>query len=246
MRVEMRRTFSILQWLLWALPLQAGAAPFFLDTFGAGAGVESFEGLERPNSIVASVNLPTPFTFPSGLELTKPSPNNNNSFGPFIVAAAPFDPTATSLTGGFYGYTIASDPTKVPDGGAYLGQASPSALDNTLEFRFDRPVRKVGMYLAVATPTAPAASATIKVYNAANVLLETLTSVGVTVDGWSSNFVGIQRSEVIDRMEITGIGTGVLRVDVIKWEEVPEPGTGLLCFAFLAATRSIRRRTESC
>ena len=198
---------------LLLLTSAAGAAPI-TGAFSSGAVVEGFEGLNRPYPPSAGVNLPTPFTFPSGVVLTSPAPNRTDSFGPFIVD-----------NGGFFGLYPGEF---VPAGTAYLGQAAPNLLTGPIVLTFASPQRRAGALVAFAE--LPNTTLTISALGAGGVVLESITQSGVTPERWAGNFVGFEREEGIAALSFAGDGSGVLRIDELTFEgaggpaQVPLPG----------------------
>ena len=67
---------------------------------------------------------------------------------------------------------------------------------------------------------------TMSVYDAGGVLLETVNASAVTLAGWATNFVGIQRPSQISRVTFSGSDFGI---DSFRFENdpllVPEPST---------------------
>lgn len=54
-------------------------------------------------------------------------------------------------------------------------------------------------------------------------LLEMTKITNIDVSQWSDDFVGIERSEGIAKIAFDGNGAGVLRIDDLTWDALPEP-----------------------
>ena len=96
----------------------------------------------------------------------------------------------------------------VPSGSAYLGvfdSPSPPTNDILLDFRFSEDMLRVG---AVATG-GKGMTVTLEVYDAPDMLLESLTLNTVAVSQWGTNFLGIERSEGIRRAVFSGPDFGM-------------------------------------
>jgi hypothetical protein len=217
--------------LFASLATTVEASPVLRSAFAADTKVEGFEHLNRPQTPIASANLPTPFMFPSGVKLTAPAPNRNDSSGVFIVD-----------NGGFYGLGAGE---YVPDGTAYLGQANPNLFTGPIVFTFTGLQARVGALIAVATPDSPQSFVTMSVYGTDDRLLESITTRGVQPSGWANNFVGLERGEGITKVAFSSDGGGVLRLDDLTFQAVPVPAgfwVGMSCLPAVATAAGYRRR----
>jgi len=215
----------------WILPL-ANAVPISPGAFGSGAVVESFEGLSAgPNIPLVDpsfgfFNPATvgPFTFGSGVTFTNPVPNpplgNGVVIGDFSLGIATFGLT----TGG-----VITSAANVPFGSAFMGLNSNAP--GPIEFTFASDMLNVGGYVSGL----PGGVVTLTAYDAGNNLLESTTVATVPVGSWPTNFIGLQRSEGIRRIELNA---STLVLDGLTFEAIPEPSTltlaGLGLFGLLA------------
>jgi hypothetical protein len=196
--------------------------PIDRSAFTAAATVESFEGIVNNTDLA----IQTPFHFPSdsAVTLTGPVPSISGTFGPYIVGD------------GFFGL---SSGQFVPDGKAYLGQSNPNLDTGPLEFTFATPMLRVGALFATSTPfDSSPASVTLEAIGANGTLLESVSVTGVQPQAWATDFVGIQRGEGIARLIVAGNKQGVLRMDDLTFEALPEPsGIALAAVALLLISR---------
>jgi hypothetical protein len=200
----------------------ATAAP---PGFSPSAVSESFEDLNRPDVPSAILNLPTPFTFPSGLSIVSPVPNAVDTSGVFIVE------------GGFFGFTPGPNDEGIPDGEAYLGQGNPGLTD-PVRLAFPQTVARVGAYVAINGVDVD--SVTVAALDAANIVLDSTVVSNIGPPDWSQNFVTLS-SPGIASLQFTGTGSGVLRVDLVTWDVVPEPASAGLA-GFVAVVIALAQR----
>ncbi|HVP31387.1 MAG TPA: PEP-CTERM sorting domain-containing protein [Myxococcota bacterium] len=231
--------------LLLAIPfLLAGASapatPITPAAFGPSAVAEGFEGLvlgpnvgTSPFSNILEPGKVSAYTFASGVTLSAPVPNPGTmSNGAFVHDFAL--PMGATNTWGANGSV--SSAANVPFGTAYLG-----AFDNlgsgpvSLTLDFASPMLRAGAYVTGAAGT----TVRLDVYGAGNVLLESRTLATVPVASWSTNFLGLERLEGIDRVVFTGTDFGL---DGLTFEAVPEASTVSLLLLGLAAFAASRAR----
>lgn len=205
------------------LPVSAQAISITPAAFGIGKVVESFEGLTLGPNVGASpfANILEPgktaaYTFASGVQLSAPIPNPGTmSNGVFVHDFA----LPAGASNGWGANGSVSSAANVPFGTAYLG-----AFDNlfgatqpvsiTLDFSGDK--LRAGAYVTGAAGT----TVRLDVYSATNLLLESRTVSTVPVAQWGTNFVGIERSEGIRRVVLSGVDFGV---DGLTYESAPVP-----------------------
>jgi hypothetical protein len=231
--------------LLW--PAAAIAAPIGPDRFGPDAVVESFERMTPRHNVahpIQNLLLPGiegPFRFDSGVMLSGPFPNPaaTNRANPGSVAildfSGPLDPALGITVAGIGTHGTISDAGQVPFGSAFLSQV---ILHGTppLEFRFDADVDRVGAYVT-GTP----GTVTLSAYDAADVLLETVSIPTVDRSLWAGNFLGLERAEGIRKVTFSG---DHLVLDGLTFEPgypVPEP-SALLAWGALASAAGVRFR----
>jgi hypothetical protein len=223
------------------------AVQISLADFGPSAVTEDFEGITAADPNVGSTSFATvlepaitaPYFFPSGAALfNAPNPGIFND-GPFIhdfsLGSGPSNDWGANGT--------VSSAADVPSGSAYLGafdSPSPPTNDVLIDFRFSQDMQRVG---AVATG-GEGMMATLRVYDASDLLLESLTVSTVPVGQWDTNFLGIERSEGIRRAVFSGPDLGL--DDLIFEALVPEPSSfSLTAFGLLGLAvtrRSLRGR----
>jgi len=235
------RAFIALGLLL--APFSARATQISLSDFGPLAVTESFEGITDVDPNVGSTSFPTvlepaivsPYLFSSGATLfNAPNPGIFND-GPFIhdfsLGSGPSNDWGANGS--------VSSAADVPSGSAYLGvfdSPSPPTNDVSLDFRFSEDMVRVG---AVATG-AEARTVTLEVYDASDLLLESLTLNTVDVSQWDTNFLGIERSEGIRRAVFSGPDFGMddLTFEVLAPEPSPLSLTALGLLGLALARRS--------
>jgi len=92
-----------------------------------------------------------------------------------------------------------------------------------LELTFSTPVNRVGMYLCGSQDTIY----TLRVFNASGIIAETLTRPGITTPVGTNIFLGIERPELITRVQVSafrpqpGIGPANFFVDDVRFEQWP-------------------------
>jgi hypothetical protein len=97
-------------------------------------------------------------------------------------------------------------------------------------------VRRVGAFVIAST-----GSVTLRVYDAADNMLESRAISKGNVSVWKNNFIGIERTEGIRRVAIIG---NIVAADGLTFEYVPEPSTLLLTCAWIPLLLA-RARAES-
>jgi hypothetical protein len=237
------------------LPLASADATQLFSTasFGAGTITESFEGLAPGANIESSTafgsaylvpGVSSPFTFGSGVTLTMPSPNVNESM---VVLIGDF--TLGSATWGLLANGFIGSPADVVDGNAYLGNCCPESVPVELTFAAD--MLRVGLF---ATGL-PGEILSLAAYDALGNLLETVSVAAVHEDFWGTNFLGVENAAGIRRIQLTTTsgefcqnGPGCPIYDFLHFEplgaRVPAPATLLLlamAFAGLAWGQRHRR-----
>jgi hypothetical protein len=201
----------------------AAAAP---PGFSSSAASESFENLNRPDVSSAIINLPTPFTFPSGLSIVSPVPNAIDSSGVFIVE------------GGFFGFSPGPNGEGIPDGEAYLGQGNPGLTD-PIRLAFPQTVVKVGAYVSIDGVDEQMITVSALDASSSELASTVVTSVGPAE--WPQHFITLF-SPGISSLQFAGTGSGVLRVDLVTWDVVPEPSAALLTVVGVLQLIGRRRR----
>lgn len=227
-----------------AIADRSDATPIASSAFGGATVIESFEAVPLgPNiRIGMGVSLLEPgtvsaFSFASGVTLTAPVPNPGVlNRGAFVHDLA----RGTDVQNNWGATGVVNDPTDVPFGDAYLGAFHPTGAGTaSFTLSFATPMDRVGAFFTGAA----ASTVTMRVYDASGTLLETVSGSTVTLAGWNTNFLGIQRPEQISRVTFTGTDFGI---DGLHFENdlllVPEPSTlpamalGLLGLWGLAAS----------
>ena len=212
--------------------------------------VESFERMTPRHNVahpIQNLLLPGiegPFRFDSGVILSGPTPNPG-AISPgkagtvgILDLAGPLDPAAGIRSGRRTGF----DAGQIPSGSAFLYQV---ILHGTppLEFRFDADVDRVGAYVTAEGP----GTITLSAFDAADVLLETVSIPTVDASLWEGNFLGLERAEGIRRVTFSG---DHLTLDGLTFDPgypVPEPSAlvvwGAIASAVVARFWLPRRRT---
>jgi hypothetical protein len=203
------------------------ASPITSDAaFGASTVVESFEGIAAPGD-----DLPvfTPFALPSGAVITQPPPRSD-SFGPFIVS------------GGFFGLEGGS--SLIPDGRAYLGQANAGLFDDGIHIVLPFDVLRVGAYFATSLPGEGTThhGGTFSAYDANNNLLESTAINPILSTNWKTSFRGFENAAGIRSIHYDGFGGGTLRMDLLKFQAIPEPSAVAVCVISLMTACATARR----
>lgn len=233
--------------LAW-LP-EAAAVPIGPSGFGAGAAFESFEGqmpgfdFGNPSPGVLTPGLLFPVVFPSGARFEgAPNPGWFNDGG-FLHD---FSLSGNAVTNDWQGNGRVGSALNVPFGSAYLGifdstvgfPPPPPSDPQDLPFAFAQDVDRVGAYVAGREATL----VTLSVYDASNVLIESVSLNAGSVAGWSNRFAGIQ-APGIRRAVFSGVDFGI---DGLSFEAqaavVPEPHSALLLGLGLLGLVGLARR----
>lgn len=174
--------------------------------------VESFETIAGRGDNVEIIGS---LLLPCGAVVTNNNPHHD-SFVPFIV------------NGGFFGLSAASP--YCPDGTAYLGQANPGMRDDGIWISFPEPVTKVGAYFCSADDDFQSAPVVLEAYDADGNMVDDMLLSGIRCQQWATSFRGFEYDAGIKAIRYDGYGAGVLRVDQLAYQPVPEPGTLSLLF----------------
>lgn len=208
---------TLVTMLLFALSTSTAVEADMITSgaFGPGAVFEeSFEDLSAGANITLdgayfTPGVVEPFTFGTGVQLTKPFPNPGNQaaviIGDFDIGEATFD---FGLNGSI------DSKADVPFGSAYLLALGP------IEFTFMSDMLRVGAYIT-GTP----GTITLNAFDASNTLLESVPISSVSVANWGLNFLGIQNSNGIRKIEFSG---DFVALDKLTFEVVPLPGAIIL------------------
>ena len=201
--------------------------------FTATAAVESFEGLSLavPNVAasgwtgIVEPGANSAFTFASGATLSSPVPNPGAaSNGAFVHDFA----IGCCITNNWGANGAVASAADVVFGSAYLG-----AFDNltgvtnpvSVELSFASAMGRVGGYITGGQ----GASVTLAAYAVGGALLESVSMPTGPVASWGSQFLGVERSEGIARVVVSGVDFGF---DGLTFEAapmvVPEPASALL------------------
>jgi hypothetical protein len=226
-----------------ALSGPAGAVPITTADFSAYT-LESFEGLVPGPDVgqqlgFDGVYLPGysgSYTFSSGVTLIGPNVDvfPGDAFVHDFRSGSP-PPNDWGANG------VVNGPEDVLTGTAYLAVFEAGSNQAAIELRFATPQARVGAFVTGDAGT----TVTLEVYGAGNVLLESTTVGTVPIDQWIDNFVGLERSEGIERVVFRGqdFGIDALMFDA-GFQLVPEPRSALLLALGLAALAAHRRRSR--
>lgn len=192
-------------------------------TVNSQTKIESFETIAGRGD---DMEIYGTLSLPCGAVVTNDYPWHD-SFAPFVV------------NGGFFGLYGAS--SYCPDGGAYLGQANPGLHDSGIWITFPEEVTKVGAYVCSATDSDSTAPVVFEAYDKNGKMLDDMVLSGIHYRQWATSFRGFESSTGIKAIRYDGYGDGVLRLDGLAFQPVPEPGT-LLMLCLGALMLLLRRR----
>ena len=219
----MRYPFCALALLI---PLPAFGGVLTSDaSFGPGTIIESFEAIAGQGN---DQPIGAPFTFPSGAKLLSPPPHSDSS-SLYIV------------NGGFFGLEGGS--ALIPDGTAYLGQAGPGLFDSGVIIDLPFTAYRVGAYVATSQDGVEG-PVLVEAISPGGAVIDSVTTRNVTSSGWRNNFIGFQSEGGIRKIHYDGLGGGVLRVDKLQVEPLPEPSSVALV-AVAGAGLVTRRKRQS-
>lgn len=197
------------------------------ENFSDEKVIESFENIGGRGS---NVQITSELVLPSGIVVAGQTPTGFNFSPPAIV------------NGGFFGLTGASP--DVPDGTSYLGQGNPGLNDDGIVFVLPEDAIRVGAFVSTASSD-PDGPVVLEAYNAAGQLLSSKLTRGVSSSGWATNFIGFENAAGIRSLRFDGFGGGVLRIDLLQYDPVPEPGMALCMLAAAAGCLLRRGRRNS-
>jgi len=167
-----------------------------------------------------------PFTFASGITLTRPIPNPIPGFDEDEIGTATIGDFLRPAEGGFGvgDQGGVNDESDVPFGTAFLGMDGESELAN-VEFTFPSVVCRVGAFVTAIRDIE------MTVFDGDNEELETYSIPPVLVDDWPTNFVGIENPNGVRKVVFHG---DFLVMDGLRFEPIPEPTTACLLVVGLA------------
>jgi hypothetical protein len=219
------------------------------DRFTASAIVESFEGLvpaanipQVDSSGILKPGVNGPFTFSSGVTLTRPVPNmpppaaSGVLVGDFSIGRAIF---------GLGENGQIQSVADIPNGTAYFAL---NAHPGPIEFTFPSPVLRVGAFITGGG--SPGGAGILSAFDRSGNILESVRRSKVNVSDWKTNFLGVE-DPGITRITFSDtdapLGFNTLVLDSLTFESVPEPASISLvllgCFTmfFLANWEKLRR-----
>ncbi len=207
------RTFIFIILVLFCLlgiAENATSAPIGPGAFGPSAITESFEGLSvGPNVTFWQGGYLVPgttsaYTFSSGITLTNPIPNDTDHtlIGDFSLGA---------INHGLGAYGDVNNVGQVPDGTALLLYNHDT---DPFDFNFSSDILRVGAYVTCADDNTN--TVTLNVYDSGNTLLESQSVPCVDISNLGTNFIGIQNSGGIQRIEFIG---AYMVIDLLTFEE---------------------------
>ncbi len=225
--------------LLW--PAAVIAAPIGPDRFGPDAVVESFERMTPRHNVAHPIQnrlepgIEGPFRFDSGVTLSGPIPNPGWYLGGLTIVnlSGDLNPALGISISGIGSHGMVSNARQVPFGSAHLASSGPHD-GAPVEFRFDEDVNRVGAYVS-GTP----GTITLSAFDAADVLLETVSIPAVPVSLWKGNFLGLERAEGIRKVTFSA---GNLILDGLTFDPgypVPEP-SALVVWGVIASAVGAR------
>jgi hypothetical protein len=145
------------------------------------------------------------------------------------------------VEGGLFGFAPGPNGEGIPDGEAYLGQGNPGLTD-PIRLEFPQTVSKVGAYVSI--DDAQERTITVSALDASNTELASTVVSSVGPAEWPQNFITLFSSG-ISSLQFSGTGDGVLRIDLVTWDVIPEPSSGMLAGASgLLVVVGRRRRTK--
>ncbi len=175
-----------------------------IPSFGPSAIVESFENIpiSSNNPVLAGYSgygfsVPvTPFTFPTGVILTDPIPNNfyGAILSDWAKGPAPWGPCISTTSA-----------TSVPEGASSINLNTENLVD-VMGFSLPILASKVGLYVEGGPFCSGKNLITLKLYDTSNALIATCTSIATgSPDNWKKHFMGYTSSvSNIKKVTITG------------------------------------------
>jgi len=228
----------------------ASAIQITSAAFTAAATVEGFEGLllADPNvgasgwTGIVEPGVNSAYAFASGVTLSSPIPNPGaGSNGAFVHDFA----IGCCITNNWGTNGSVASAADVVFGSAYLGAFDGlTGVTNpvSLELSFAGAMGRVGGYVTGGQ----GATVTLAAYSAGGALLESVSMPTGPVATWGNQFLGLERSEGIARVVVSGVDFGI---DGLTFETapvvVPEPASGLLLGLGVAALAVRARRAPS-
>jgi hypothetical protein len=128
------------------------------------------------------------------------------------------------VEGGFFGFSPGPNGQGIPDGEAYLGQGNPGLTD-PIRLAFPQTVSKVGAYVSI--DDLRERTVTVSALDASNMVLASTVVSAIGPADWPQNFITLY-SPGISSLQFAGTGDGVLRIDLVAWDVVPEPSAAVL------------------
>jgi PEP-CTERM motif len=221
----MRPAFRALSTVLFTLiavlfTRAAAAAPVPRSVFTPNASVESFEGIINTSVLFVT----SPISLPSGAALQPGVGGNRHA-----IEDGKFGTT------GAYG---SSPVTPIPDGTAFIVANTFPGYD--LAFTFPTSQHRVGANVAFTANDV--GTINLSAYDANNSLIETVSIPSVNLPNWPDNFIGLENTTGIRRVDFSSSSSVGMVLDLLRFETVPEPASFMLLAALAASFFLVRRR----
>jgi len=168
-----------------------------------------------------------PFAFGSGVTLTGPIPNPGLHSGA-IVGDFVIDPASFSLVGN----GDITSAAQVPFGSAYLAMDDPTD-PVPIELSFATSMLRVGAYV-----TGASGAITLTTFDTVGAVIESTTLSSVTVSQWGDNFIGLENTSGIAKVQFSG---DYIVLDGLTFEPVPAPGAAALAMIGVGLLHRRRR-----